>query len=238
VAKVVYAVSMPLDGFVAGKNQSVENPLGEGGEQLHRWLRALSAWRAMHGLEQGEENVSSALFEEDDEGAIVMGRNMFGGGPGPWGDEPWTGWWGDDRPFHKPVFVLTHHPRPPLVAEGGTTFTFVTDGIESALRQARHAAGSRNVSVSGGGHVAAQYLAAGLIDEIRISLVPVLLKDGVRLFDLVQDASIRLEQTRVLEAPGVTHISYRTSLGWGHLKETRRLAHSESSMTRRSGRGL
>lgn len=212
MAKVVYAVSMSLDGFVAGKNQSVGNPLGEGGEQLHEWLLALSAWREMHGLEGGEENASSALFEEDDEGAIIMGRNMFGGGPGPWGDEPWTGWWGDDPPFHMPVFVLTHHPRPPLVAEGGTTFTFVTDGIESALRQARLAAGDRDVSVSGGGHVAAQYLAAGLIDEIRLSLVPVLLGDGVRLFDLVKGTPIRFEQTRVLQAPGVAHIRYRARL--------------------------
>lgn len=213
MTKVVYAVSMSLDGFVAGKNQSVENPLGEGGEKLHQWLYALSAWREMHGLEGGEENAGSAWFEEADEGAIVMGRNMFGGGPGPWGDEPWSGWWGDDPPFHKPVFVLTHHPRPPLVAEGGTTFTFVTDGIESALRQARRAAGDRDVSVSGGGHVAAQYLAAGLIDEVQISLVPVLLGDGVRLFDLLEGAPIRLEQTRVLEAPGVAHLRYRMSLG-------------------------
>lgn len=213
MAKVVYAVSMSLDGFVAGPNQSPETPLGEGGTKLHEWMLALSSWREQAGLNGGETNASSALFEEANEGAIIMGRNMFGGGPGPWGDDPWTGWWGEDPPFHMPVFVLTHYPRPTLVARGGTTFTFVTDGIESALRQARQAAGARDVSVSGGGHVAAQYLAAGLIDELQLSLVPVLLGDGVRLFDLARGSPVKLQQVRVLEAPGVTHITYRASAG-------------------------
>ena len=140
-------ISMSLDGFVAGPDQSVENPLGVGGEQLHEWVFPLAAWREPHGLAGGEVNESSAVVEEEQAGigATIMGRNMFGGHPGPWDPEnPWIGWWGDDPPFHHPVFVLTHHAREPLEMEGGTTFTFVTDGIESALDQARAAAAGKD----------------------------------------------------------------------------------------------
>ena len=137
-----------------------------------------------------------------------MGRNMFGGGPGPWGDEPWNGWWGDEPPFHHPVFVLTHHAREPLELEG-TTFHFVTDGIESALEQAKEAAGGKDVALGGGADVAQQYLAAGLIDELEISIVPLLLGSGARLFDNLDGAAIELEQIRAVEAPGVTHLKYR-----------------------------
>ena len=156
---------MSLDGFVAGPNQSVENPLGVGGERLHDWVVQLAAWRAAHGMSGGVVNASSAVVEEETQniGATIMGRNMFGGHPGPWdAKQPWQGWWGKNPPFHHPVFVLTHHPRQPLALEGGTTFTFVTDGIEAVLEQARRAAGGKDVSLAGGAKVAQRYLAAGL----------------------------------------------------------------------------
>jgi dihydrofolate reductase len=210
MTRLRYTTSMSLDGFVAGTDQSREHPLGVGGEQLHVWMRALAAWRRNAGLEGGEVNASTAVFEAGGEnvGALVMGRNMFGGGPGPWGDDPWRGWWGEDPPFHLPVFVLTHHPREPLVLRGGTSFTFC-DGIAAALALARDAADGRDVAVSGGAGVAKQYLAAGLIDEIQIHLVPALLGAGVRLFDGPPASPAPLEQVLVVEAPGVTHLTYR-----------------------------
>jgi dihydrofolate reductase len=208
MGKVVYDVSISLDGFVAGPNQSVDHPLGEGGEQLHSWLRALSAWRDAAGLEGGDVNESSAFVNNVTEGAAIMGRNMFGGGPGPWGENPWNGWWGSNPPFHLPVFVLTHHARPVLELDGDNRFTFVTDGIYAALEQARRAAGDRDVAIYGGGHTAAQYLQAGLVDEVQMHLAPVLLRSGVRLFDLVQGAPLKFEQTAAVEAPGVVHLHY------------------------------
>jgi dihydrofolate reductase len=213
VAKFRFQISISLDGFVAGPNPSEEHPLGEGGMQLHQWAFKLAAWRKPHGREGGEVNASTAVVEESLEnvGATVMGRNMFGGEPGPWGEEPWEGWWGDDPPFHTPVFVLTHHEREPLEKEGDTTFTFVTDGIESALEQAKGAAGGRDVSLGGGADVAQQYLAAGLIDELQLNVVPVLLGAGTRLFDELADAGTSLEQVRAIEAPGVAHLQYRVS---------------------------
>jgi dihydrofolate reductase len=205
-------ISISLDGFVAGPNQSQENPLGEGGERLHDWVVPLAAWREAHGQQGGEVNESARIVEEAREniGASVMGRNMFGPpGGGPWGDERWTGWWGDDPPYHHPVFVLTHHPRDPVEMKGGTTFHFVTDGIESALDQARRAAGDKDVMLWGGADVAGQYLAAGLVDELELHVVPVLLGGGARLFANVGDAEVQLEQLRAVEAPGVTHLKYR-----------------------------
>jgi len=211
MSRLRFQISISLDGFVAGPNPSVENPLGEGGEQLHEWVVKLAVWRRSHGREGGETNASSAVMEEaiDSIGATVMGRNMFGGGPGPWGEEPWDGWWGEDPPFHTPVFVLTHHEREPLEMEGGTTFHFVTDGIESALEQATEAAGGKDVSLGGGADVAQQYLAAGLLDEVQLNVVPILLGGGRRLFENV--AGVDLEQAEVIEAPGVTHLRYRVS---------------------------
>ena len=210
---VHYRVSVSLDGFAAGPDQSVEHPLGVRGELLHGWMRELAAWRTRAGLEGGIENENTERIESEGQktGAIIMGRNMFGGGPGPWVEEPepWNGWWGDDPPFHLPVFVLTHHPRPPLHLAGGTSFTFVQGGIEAALELAREAAGERDVTISGGATSAKQYLAAGLIDQLEISLVPVLLGAGVRLFDDPSLAGTRLEQIRATEAPGVTHLEYR-----------------------------
>ena len=211
MARLRFYVSMSVDGFSAGPNPSEEQPLGEGGEQLHEWALELEAWRKPHGLEGGEVNASSDAIEGalDNVGATVMGRNMFGGGPGPWGQDPWEGWWGDDPPFHTPVFVLTHHEREPLEKQGGTTFTFVTDGIESALEQAKEAAAGKDVSLGGGAAVFQQYLAAGLVDELQLSVVPILLGDGTRLFDNVAGTDVKLEPVRVLDAPGVIYLTYR-----------------------------
>ena len=204
------SIAMSLDGFVAGPSQSVENPLGIGGMRLHEWAFELHAWRAQHGLEAGEVNPSEQVIEERlaDVGATIMGRNMFGGHPGPWGDDPWPGWWGDDPPFHHPVFVLTHHPREPLACEGGTTFTFVTDGIESALEQARAAAAGKGVSLAGGASACRQYLAAGLVDEMEINLVPIFLGDGERLFEGLGTGNPKLVHVRTIDAPGVTHLKF------------------------------
>ncbi len=215
MSKLRLNIAMSLDGFVAGPEQSEEHPLGIGGERLHEWLVPLRVFREMHGEEGGEVNASTAVIEGwfENVGATIMGRNMFGGGPGPWADDPWLGWWGDEPPFHNPVFVITHHAREPVEMQGGTTFHFVTDGIESALGQARDAAGGKDVSLGGGASVAQQYLAAGLLDEIEVSIVPVLLRAGARLFDNLDSASIALEQVRAIEAPGVTHVKYRAGAG-------------------------
>jgi dihydrofolate reductase len=210
MSKLRFNITMSLDGFVAGPNQSEQDPLGVGGEELHTWVVALAAWREAHGMEGGEVNESTPVVEGllENVGATIMGRNMFGGGPGPWGEPPWNGWWGDEPPFHHPVFVLTHHAREPLELKG-TTFHFVTDGIESALEQAKDAAGGKDVALGGGADVAQQYLAAGLMDELEISIVPLLLGSGARLFDNLEGAAIKLEQIRAVEAPGVTHLEYR-----------------------------
>jgi len=200
---------MSLDGFVAGPSQSVENPLCIGGRRLHEWAFALAIFRSRFGMEGGEVDESTAVVEEGlaNIGATVMGRNMFGGHPGPWKSEnPWNGWWGNDPPFHHPVYVLTHYPREPLVMEGGTTFYFVTDGIESALDQARRAAAGKDVSLAGGASAAQQYLKAGLVDEMEINLVPTLLGSGERLFDSVGDDLHGLELVRTVATPRVTHI--------------------------------
>jgi dihydrofolate reductase len=211
VSKLRFEISISLDGYVAGPNQSEEHPLGEGGEDLHEWVIKLAAWREPHGHEGGEVNASTPIFEETiaNVGAVIMGRNMFGGGPGPWGEDPWNGWWGDEPPFHVPVFVLTHHQREPLELRGGTTFNFVTDGIESALAQAREAAGGKDISLGGGADVAQQYLAAGLIDQMQLNVVPILLGDGARLFENGAGAGVELEPILVVETPEVTHLRYR-----------------------------
>jgi len=210
LAKLRLDISISLDGYVAGPNPSEENPLGIGGEHLHEWALGLEAWRKPHGLEGGEVNRSTAVMEESQAnlGATVMGRNMFGG-QGSWDAKPWDGWWGDEPPFHMPVFVLTHHDREPLVKAGGTTFTFVTDGIESALRQAEEAAGGKDVALAGGADVAQQFLRAGLVDEMQLHVAPVLLGGGTRLLDNLEGASLELDCVRVIAAPGVTHLKYR-----------------------------
>ena len=202
-------ISVSADGYVAGPNQSEENPLGEAGERLHDWVVALRAWRAPHGLEGGEVNASNTVVEEAQAniGAEIMGRGKFGGGPGPWGEDPWPGWWGGDPPFHMPVFVLTHHQREPLTLSD-TTFTFVTDGIKAALEQARAAAGEKDVLIGGGADVINQYLAAEHVDELELHVVPLLLAGGARLFEGI-GPDLELEQIRVIEAPGVAHLKYR-----------------------------
>ncbi|MGO4105791.1 dihydrofolate reductase family protein [Leifsonia sp. YAF41] len=187
-------IGISLDGFVAGPNQSLEDPLGKGGELLHRWM-----------FEEPDEN-ADAIAAIVDAGAFVMGRNMFGPIRGEWVDD-WTGWWGADPPYHAPVFVLTNHPRPPVEMQGGTTFYFVTDGIDSALEQARVAAGPRNVAVAGGADTVRQYLKAGQIDVLRLHLAPILLGAGERLFDGVSD--LALEQVAVSSSELVTHLTYR-----------------------------
>jgi dihydrofolate reductase len=209
MAKLRFTISLSLDGYVAGPNQSVDNPLGIGGERLHDWIVPLAAWRAQHGLEGGEVTASNAVVEESfaNVGATIMGRNMFGGHPGPWSPkQPWTGWWGKNPPFHHPVFVLTHHARKPLEMEGGTTFTFVSEGIEAALEQARRAAGGKDVLLGGGAHAAQQYLKAGLIDEMELSQVPIVLGSGERLFDGVGDDLHGLRLVRTIAMPNVTHL--------------------------------
>jgi dihydrofolate reductase len=211
MSRLHFRISMSLDGFVAGPAQSVENPLGIGGMRLHQWAFPLKVWRAMHGLEGGETNESSQVIADSLTriGATVMGRNMFGGHPGPWDPrKPWNGWWGDNPPFHHPVFVLTHHAREPLALEGGTTFTFVTQGIEAALEQARRAARGKDVLLAGGARAAQQYLVAGLVDEMEINLVPTLLGSGERLFDGVGDNLHGLELVRAIAAPKVTHLKF------------------------------
>jgi dihydrofolate reductase len=208
--KLRFQLAVSLDGYAAGPDQSEENPLGVGGTALHEWVLELEAWRKPHGEEGGEINASTPVVEElqSNVGATVMGRNMFGGGPGPWSeDHPWNGWWGDDPPFHRPVYVLTHHPRQSLEMEGGTTFHFVTDGIESAFAQAKQAAAGQDVLLGGGANVIQQYLAAKLVDEFELNIVPILLGEGERLLENV--GNLKVEQVRAIEAPGVTHIKYR-----------------------------
>jgi len=212
MSQVRFKISMSLDGFVAGPRQSVEDPLGVGGTRLHEWVFPLAAFRSMHGFAgEGVVNESNAVVEASiaNIGATVMGRHMFGGHPGKWdAANPWTGWWGSNPPFHHPVFVVTHHPRAPLTLEGGTTFTFVTDGIESALAQARRAAGAKDVSLAGGAHVAREFLKAGLVDEMEINLVPTLLGSGERLFDGTGEDLHGLELIRTVAMPNVTHLKF------------------------------
>jgi dihydrofolate reductase len=216
MGKLSADLSMSLDGFIAGPDQTLEQPLGEGGQLLHEWAFAVASFRQQHGLPDGRTGVDDEVVAESLRGigAHLMGRRMFSGGAGPWADDPNAdAWWGDDPPFHHPVFILTHHAREPVAKQGGTTFTFVTDGIHAALEQARAAAGDQDVAVAGGADVVQQYLRAGLLDELRLHVVPVLLGGGVRLFEHhLGPGQVRLECTRVLESPsGVAHLSYRVA---------------------------
>ena len=212
MSKLRCHISISADGFVAGPKQSEENPLGEGGERLHDWAVSLAAWRESHDKAGGEVNASSRIMQETlaNVGAGVMGRNMFGPVTGgDWGDGQWKGWWGDDPPYHNDVFILTHHPREPVEMQGGTTYHFVTDGVQRALERAKASAGGQDVRLWGGAEVIQQYLAAGLLDELELHIAPVLLGGGARLFDNLGGADFRLEQVRAVEAPGVTHVKYR-----------------------------
>jgi dihydrofolate reductase len=212
MSKLKVNITMSLDGYVAGPNQSVENPLGEGGFHLHNWALPTKTFRSLHGdTNGGETGINDDVFREAFEnlGATIMGRHMFGPDRGPWGKDPWVGWWGDSPPFHHPVFVLTHHGREPLVMKGGTTFFFVTNGIESALMQARKVACGKDVALGGGANVIQQYLAAGLIDELEIHVVPLLLGSGERLFVNVDPQKVNLQAIRTVAGSGVTHLKYR-----------------------------
>lgn len=210
MGRVTVDITTSVDGYVAGPGQSVEHPLGVGGMALHEWAFATRGWRTAHGQEGGETGVDDEVVGEAlaRSGAVVMGRNMFGGGPGPWGEPAWDGWWGEEPPFHEPVFVLTHHAREPLEMAGGTTFTFVGDGIESAVAQAREAAGGGDVLIAGGAETVNQALAAGLVDELQLHVAPVLLGSGARLLEGLGTPP-RLELERSLSSPRVTHLRYR-----------------------------
>ena len=214
MTKVVADITMSLDGFVAGPNPSLEHPLGEGGERLHEWAFALASFRAHHGMEGGEHNADSERFGEamKSQGAVVMGRRMFSGGKGPWEQDPNShGWWGDDPPFHVPVFVLTHHARETVTKQGGTSFHFVPDGIESALAQAKEAAGDKDVAIGGGASAIQQFLNSRLLDEIEIHVVPLLLGSGTRLFEGIDTQRVKLERLHVIDSPTVTHLRFRAA---------------------------
>jgi len=204
---IVSQMSISLDGFVAGPNQSLENPIGEGGLRVHEWMFRTAAWARREGGEVPPETPDSDVVEHlhENVGAFVMGRHMFTAGRGEW-DMSWRGWWGENPPYHAPVFVLTHHPRPPLPMDGGTTFHFVTDGIESALAQAREAAASKDVMIAGGAEAVRQYLRAGLLDRLTLHIAPVLLGAGERLLENVGEPVFT--PVDVLASPFVTHVTY------------------------------
>ena len=207
-----FNITISLDGYVIEPNQSVTDPLGEGGEKLHEWAFAVRTFRERHGMEGGatgpDDDIAAEYFQNI--GATIMGRHMFGGGDGPWRNNPWNGWWGDNPPFHMPVFVLTHHARDPLEMQGETTFHFVTEGIHAALEQAKDAARGKDVNLGGGANVAQQYLTASLIDEMDIHVVPVFLGDGTRLFENTDGRQTNYECIRVVNPPTVSHYKYRS----------------------------
>jgi dihydrofolate reductase len=205
-------ISTSLDGYVAGPNATVGSPLGEGGEALHQWMFGLATFRERHGMDGGERNADDEVVAESLEnvGAVVMGRRMFSGGSGPWEDDPVAdGWWGDDPPFRVPVFVVTHHARETVTKQGGTSFTFVTEGFERAYELARDAADGKDVSLAGGADMVQQALRAGLLDELNVHVAPILLGGGVRLFDNVAGTDVELEIVRVIDSRSVTHLKYR-----------------------------
>ena len=205
----VHNLAISADGYAAGPNQSREDPLGEGGERLHEWVFKTRTWVEMEGKEGGERGLDDRFMARGDEGigATIMGRNMFGPIRGSWGDDEWKGWWGDDPPYHHPVFVLTHHPHAPIPMKGGTTFNFVTGGIELALEQAVEAAGGKDVRIGGGASTIQQYLAAGLIDDLHVAIVPILLGSGERLFDHL-DGPAGYECVEFVSSPSVAHLRF------------------------------
>lgn len=211
MSKLRFTISISLDGYVAGPQQSVDNPLGIGGKRVHDWAFALPTFRKMFGQEGGDDNESEQVVQQQraNIGATIMGRNMFGGHPGPWSAQsPWRGWWGENPPYHHPVFVLTQYAREPLVMEGGTTFHFITDGIQSALAQATAAANGKDITLAGGAKAAQQYLRAGLVDEMELNLAPILLGSGERLFTDVGDNLHGLKLARTVAMHNVTHLKY------------------------------
>lgn len=211
MSKLRLKITMSLDGFIAGPQQSTGDPLGIGGTRLHEWAFALEIFRKQHGLEGGDSDASTAVVEESlsNIGATIMGRNMFGGHPGPWHpNNPWHGWWGNNPPFHHPVFVVTHHARRPLELEGNNTFIFVTGGIEDALEQARRAADGKDVSLAGGARLAQQYLSRGLVDEMELSVVPFVLGAGERLLANLEGDLHGLTLVRTVATSTVVHLKF------------------------------
>jgi dihydrofolate reductase len=206
MSKIYTDITMSLDGYIAGPNDGPEQGLGEGGERLHEWIYGLESWRAAHNMEGGDANRDSEILAEAfaNTGAVLMGRNMFDYAVEAWGDEP---------PFRTPVYVVTHRSREPLVKKGGTTFIFVTDGLESAVAQAKAAAGGKDVSAAGGARLIQQLLTIGVLDEIQIHIAPVLLGAGRRLFDNMEARPIEMEVDRVLDSPVATHLRYRVVKG-------------------------
>jgi dihydrofolate reductase len=206
----VHNLAMSLDGYVAGPDQGFDNPLGVGGTALHEWVFETRSGREMQGMEGGDDGADEQFVEMGDEGigATIMGRNMFGPIRGPWGGDEWTGWWGEEPPYHHPVFVLTHHPRPPVTMQGGTTFYFVDDGIEAALERAFEAAGGDDVRLGGGASTVQQYLRAGLVDEMHVAVVPILLGAGERLFDNLDDNLDGYECVELVCSPSVAHVRF------------------------------
>jgi dihydrofolate reductase len=204
----VAAFSISLDGFGAGPDQTLENPMGKGGHQLHKWFYPTKAFQKMIGKEGGTEGTDNDFAEKSFEniGAWILGRNMFGPIRGPWPDNEWKGWWGDEPPYHVPVFVLTHYEREPLVMKGGTTFYFITDGIESALEKARNAANGKDIRIGGGVSTVRQYLQAGLIDELHLPMSPVLLGTGENLFSGIDLPSLGFTQIEKINGEGAMHI--------------------------------
>lgn len=210
MGKVFADISISLDGYIAGPKPTLQVPLGQAGEKLHEWGTKLAAWRNPHGKPGGETNRDNDVMEEvsTNTGAVIMGRKMFSGGNGPWETDPKAdGWWGDNPPFHVPVFILTHHPRETVKKEGGTSFSFVTEGTESALKLAKEAAGNQDILIAGGANAIQQFIKAGVLDELQIHMVPLILGGGTRLFENL--GNIKLEKIRVIDSPMVTHLKFR-----------------------------
>jgi len=207
----VQSFALTIDGYGAGPNQSLQNPLGAGGFEMMEWFIHTLVWRKMQGQEGGETGVDNSMAEQGFKGigAWILGRNMFGPVRGPWPDENWKGWWGDEPPYHTPVFVLTHHPRPVLKMAGGTDFHFVTGGIHEALAQARAAAGSLDIRIGGGASTIRQYLSAGLIDELHLALRPVLLGSGEHLLQGINLPALGYECSNSVAGERATHIFLR-----------------------------
>jgi dihydrofolate reductase len=206
----VHNFSVSLDGYAAGPDQSLDDPLGVGGPGLHQWAFATRTYCQMFGADGGDEGLDDRFAAQGDVGigATIMGRNMFGPIRGPWGNENWTGWWGDDPPYHHPVFVLTHHPRASITMQGGTTFHFVHDGVNAALDRALDAAGGSDVRIGGGAATIQEFLRAGLIDEMHVAIVPILLGSGERLFDHLDGGPVGLQCVEFVSSPSVLHARF------------------------------
>ncbi|HEX6311216.1 MAG TPA: dihydrofolate reductase family protein [Acidimicrobiia bacterium] len=206
----IHNFAISLDGYAAGPDQSLDDPLGVGGTRLHEWAFATRAGRRSHGMQGGAEGIDDDFVARGEAGigATIMGRNMYGPVRGPWGDDPWTGWWGDAPPFHHPVFVLTHHSRPSVAMEGGTTFHFVTDGIEAALERAFEAANGEDVRLGGGAATIQEYLRARLVDEMHLAIVPIFLGGGERLFDHLDGGPEGYGCAELVASPAVAHARF------------------------------